>query len=414
MKANTIVLKNRLNQVVRTLHWDHSNKVIVVQREDNHRLEVVHNTKDLDQTGVSYKVLADTTLAEVRKTGLHFGRLGSIEAVNQISSLTPFIEISNPREGDFKNILRWTALAHLSLLLVFFVTTLLVNHFVEKPEDRVVQVIKQTPQKKRAKKTITVAASKKKVKKHKKKVRKKKVKKSNRKMVARKSKRTNKRNSKTTRLVKKSNKKNVGSMGALGVLGSHNPSSNRKGGFDVRKVKNRRAGGSGGSALSTGSRKTFSGRGLVAASPGTGSRAQRVGGYGTRGRAGGREGYGTISMVGSGAAYSTPVDSEALIEGGLGRDQVAAVIRRHLGEVRYCYEKGLQVKPSLRGRVAMTFVIGGNGRVKTAHVRRSSLRSKTVESCIVRKLKTWKFPRPVGNVNVKVTYPFVLKRLSQG
>ena len=101
---------------------------------------------------------------------------------------------------------------------------------------------------------------------------------------------------------------------------------------------------------------------------GTGGRAKGAGGYETRGKGGGKPGYGKMSLAGSSGAYFQPLAEEALIQGGLDRDQINAVINRHRGQIIYCYEKGLQVKPKLAGRVNVKFVIARNGRVSTAKV----------------------------------------------
>ena len=121
-----------------------------------------------------------------------------------------------------------------------------------------------------------------------------------------------------------------------------------------------------------------------------------------------------MSLIGSSNAYFEPVEREAMIEGGLDRDQINEVIQRHIGEVRFCYEQGLQGRPELSGRVTMRFLINGRGSVATANVARTSLRSDSVESCITQRLKAWKFPEPRGGVTVKVSYPFLLRRTSQG
>ncbi len=99
---------------------------------------------------------------------------------------------------------------------------------------------------------------------------------------------------------------------------------------------------------------------------------------------------------------------------GLDRDQIAEVINRNLGQIRFCYEQGLQGDPRLNGRVAVDFTIGGNGLVKSASVENTTLNSKMVEDCITMRVKSWKFPIPQGKVDVKVTYPFVLRRTGQG
>src|SRR5690606_40452767 len=119
-------------------------------------------------------------------------------------------------------------------------------------------------------------------------------------------------------------------------------------------------------------------------------------------------GYGQLSLVGSSGSFFQPVKSEALVEGGLTRNEIAAVIERHIGEIRYCYEQGLQTNPKMGGRVSMKFFIAANGYVSSANITNTSLHSKLVENCITTRLKTWKFPNPRGGVIVKVNYPFVL------
>jgi len=89
-----------------------------------------------------------------------------------------------------------------------------------------------------------------------------------------------------------------------------------------------------------------------------------------------------MSLVGSAKPYFQAVESE-LKWGGLDRDQIAEVIQRHIGQIRFCYEQGLQAKPELAGRVAIRFFINSNGIVNTASVTHTSLHSTDVEGCIV-------------------------------
>ncbi len=208
-------------------------------------------------------------------------------------------------------------------------------------------------------------------------------------------------------------------IGALAALGGLRTGHKGAEGLDMQSLKNIRAAGTGaggggiGSSGRGGARGYLPGNGLIAGSAGEGARAQGAGGYGTRGSGGGRAGYGKISLVGGTSAVSLPVDDEATFEGGLDGDQIKAVINRYRDQIRYCYEKGLQAQPSIGGRVAVSFVIGAAGRITKANVAESSLGSRYVESCMLTRMKTWQFPRPVGKVNVDVLYPFELMRVSQ-
>ena len=170
----------------------------------------------------------------------------------------------------------------------------------------------------------------------------------------------------------------------------------------------------GGTEGSGGVQTSLYGKGLTSAPLGAGANLQGGGGYGTKGKGGGQAGYGKLSLTGSAGTNPIALTQEATVETGLDRDQIAAVVNRNMGQVRFCYEQGLQGDPSLNGRVAIDFTISGTGQVSAAQVANTTLNSKMIEECIVMRLKTWKFPLPQGGVNVKVVYPFNLKRAGQG
>jgi TonB family protein len=211
--------------------------------------------------------------------------------------------------------------------------------------------------------------------------------------------------------IQKSRIKEMGALGALGAAGVGPKGANlenvgKSGGSGARKGPGKGVGVS-----------PLYGKGLVNSAYGNGHKVGRYNkGYGTRGLGGGgSDDYGSRKIrASSGESILTPLTEEAYIQGGLSADQIEAVIRRNLGQVAYCYEKGLQKEPSLSGRVAVKFVINPSGSVKNAKIFSSSLDSRNVESCIVSKLRSWRFPQPVGNVSVNVTYPFDLRRAGSG
>lgn len=139
----------------------------------------------------------------------------------------------------------------------------------------------------------------------------------------------------------------------------------------------------------------------------------RLGGVATKGRAGGTGNFkdGTAlagGNVGSGDIVAM-VDDETVIEGGLDRDAIAEVIRRNLGQIRYCYERQLSSNPELYGKVLVKFTIGAAGDVSGQRVDSSTLKSSMVEGCIMRRMAGWKFPEPKGGTQVNVSYPFLFK-----
>jgi TonB family protein len=99
---------------------------------------------------------------------------------------------------------------------------------------------------------------------------------------------------------------------------------------------------------------------------------------------------------------------DVIRKGGLSKAIIRRTVRRHLNEVKYCYQRELQGNRNLRGRVIVSFTISGNGRVAFAGVKRSTLGNVKVEGCIAKAVRRWLFPAPQGGGIVMVSYPFVL------
>ncbi|MCB9567041.1 MAG: TonB family protein [Myxococcales bacterium] len=149
---------------------------------------------------------------------------------------------------------------------------------------------------------------------------------------------------------------------------------------------------------------------------GTGEGTLGIGGVGLIGRGGGGGG-GTGYGRGNGTGFEgrggtrAPQVRQAIaeIQGALDKDIIRRIVRAHINEVRHCYNQGLAKDPSLKGRVAVQFSIGGAGQVISAAVADSSLKDPGVSRCIAQAVRRWKFPKPQGGGSVIVTYPFVLE-----
>jgi TonB family protein len=127
-------------------------------------------------------------------------------------------------------------------------------------------------------------------------------------------------------------------------------------------------------------------------------------------------GYGNGSqakVAGQGGGQVSLALEESIVEEGLTREEVGEVIHKHMSEIRYCYESSLMRTPDIEGKLNTSFVIDGTGIVKTAAVKSSTLPDPRLDDCILRRLKTWKFPKPKGGIDVPVTYPFVFKTLGR-
>jgi len=396
MKHNNLcrlVLEDSMGRVIRSYRWDQP-KIHWVRRKDTGRVEAHADLISLKEQDIPFTVIKTSVTSSILKTGVRIPNLGLVKKIDDDDELnySPSVIVEKEDDTVIQRIFNWTTLAHVGLILAFFISYWIQSSYFQE-EEIVVKVQPQTQQiiKPQPKKKV-VKASDKKIN------RKKKVGKKKKKKVVQK-----KRKSKSF--------KNVGALAALGGL-----KSGKSGGTGLKlksALKNSGNGDSAGIKSLGKDRSALAGKGLFARSGGGGKVNRGTVGYGTRGRAGGQAGYGSMNIGGNAGGYDYPIQEEGTVDGGLEKSQIEAVIRRNIGQIIYCYEKGLQTKPSLSGRVAMHFVINGQGRVRTTQVKQSSLKSSSVHSCMQGKIKNWAFPKPHGNVDVKVTYPFVLRRANK-
>ena len=99
----------------------------------------------------------------------------------------------------------------------------------------------------------------------------------------------------------------------------------------------------------------------------------------------------------------------AEVRGSLDKELIRRVIRQHINEVKFCYEKQLRINNKLQGRVVVQFTIAGTGKVLASMVQSSTLGDPATEQCIAQAIRRWDFPKPQGGGIVVVSYPFVLK-----
>ncbi len=382
-------LKDSLGNTVRAVQWDEKD-LVFIRRHDSNRIETITDLKFYDTQKIKYSVL-DTVPKDHFKKSKSFTvkhASGHLTLVQDSEQILMNVEISVDDSKKFKSLLEKTSLSAALLAALMVVVTILMPKQEIKKELEIVQVMDRQ----QIEKTFVVPPSEKKI------------------AHVVKAVRAPRPKTNQVRLAKKTTASK--SSGVLGILGSLSKSK-QKGGLNLDQASSSAGIGRGGSQGSGGVQTSVYAKGLFAAPLGTGGKVNGAGGYGTKGKGGGQAGYGKIQLVGQGGdSYFQPVESEAFVEGGLDRNEIAAVINRHVSEIRFCYEKGLQNRPKLSGRVAIRFLIGAKGIVTVAQVDQSSLGHAPVEGCIRDRLKTWNFPRPEGGVTVKVTYPFILRRVS--
>lgn len=395
-------LENEKGQTVRAVEWE-TNEITFIFRHDTKRMEVTCDVAALKKAGVEFTLLesVDKKYFNLKQRYPVRSINGELNLVAEALEIQPNVDLTEDDPEEFKSILKKTTLVAGVVALLLLSISFFVSATAPKEELEIVQVLDRH----QVEKQIVVAPSETPVPKMVRKVQPK---------VANKTTKTLARTTRTQTMKTAKKAPNVAQMGALGILGSMQK-SNQRGGLKLNDAQASAGVGRGGTQGSGGVQTAVYAKGMFSAPVGSGNRADGAGGYGTKGKGGGRAGYGKVMLVGAGGtsnSFFEPLESEAWTEGGLDRNAIAAVIYRHLSEVRFCYEQGLQKKPNLSGRVSMNFMIGPKGNVTTANVNNSSLGHTPVENCIRDRLKTWKFPQPQGGVNVKVNYPFVLRRVS--
>ncbi len=85
------------------------------------------------------------------------------------------------------------------------------------------------------------------------------------------------------------------------------------------------------------------------------------------------------------------------VTGGLPKEVVRRVLRQHMGPIASCYERGLDREPLLKGRIALRFVIGAEGRVSSVGSG-GDLSDPTVTTCLTGAVRAVRFPNPESGI----------------
>ncbi len=375
-----LVLEDGEGKVLRTYMWT-GEKVQVVRRGDTRRLEIVANLDLFNKDRIPYEFLGDLDEATLKKSAFSVGSVGELKLLPKVEdTIQDEAQTAESMREWYFTVGSMFAISMAMLVAIILNPPQMVTN-EEQLKQEVIKIVKNIPARQKVVEPNTINAN-------------------------------QPTESKTADKPKSIDR--LKRMGALAALGSLSKSK-QVGGLNLGAANTTAGPGLGGTQGSGGVQTSLYAKGLTSAPLGSGGKIEGAGGYGTKGKGGGQAGYGKMTMVGSTGAAPIGLAQEASVDSGLDRDQIAAVVNRNIGQVRFCYEQGLQSDPALAGRVAVGFVISGNGSVKTANVENSSLNSKLVEDCIVMRLKSWKFPLPQGGVDVMVkSYPFVLKRTGQG
>lgn len=170
-----------------------------------------------------------------------------------------------------------------------------------------------------------------------------------------------------------------------------------------------------------GSKGGFKASGLIGKAPSSGvNLGGGGGGLATKGALsllkGGKGGAGRIkggAVSGRvrGMVSKAPPRRIAQSGGTLSRDEIQKVINKNIGQIQRCYERELTKNAGLSGKVTIQWTVGTSGSVTTASQKKSSLPSTDAVNCMIRSIKSWRFPAPRGGPAI-VTYPFAFRAVS--
>ena len=175
-----------------------------------------------------------------------------------------------------------------------------------------------------------------------------------------------------------------------GVLGSLRDGGELVGVFGSSGLSSELSGGIGG---------LIGAKGTQIGSGGLGARGTGLGSGGSSSGNSGAKGKGGTGRIGG-----SPV-----ILGALDKSLIDAVIKKHMNQIRYCYQRQLNANPRLAGKVVVKFVIAKDGSVSKASTKTSTLGSAAVEGCINGRFMRFRFPEPKGGGIVIVSYPFIFE-----
>lgn len=90
-------------------------------------------------------------------------------------------------------------------------------------------------------------------------------------------------------------------------------------------------------------------------------------------------------------------------------DAIGRVVNDHQDAIISCYKKEARLNPSLKGSVTVVFTIRANGRVSNIRIEKSTLKNRSAENCIKRRIRSWRF-QPIdpkqGNVSFRQKFVF--------
>ena len=128
------------------------------------------------------------------------------------------------------------------------------------------------------------------------------------------------------------------------------------------------------------------------------------GGGGKTGGGDYREAGGELKEKAVGKPQLKPADPS--VGGGFDKQIIKRVVNQKKAEITQCYNKELQKKPDLKGKITMKWRILSSGNVGEVSVSSNEMGNDAVGNCLKGRIGGWKFPAPKSGSAVDVSYPF--------
>ena len=86
------------------------------------------------------------------------------------------------------------------------------------------------------------------------------------------------------------------------------------------------------------------------------------------------------------------------------RRAIGDYVRDNSGDVRECYARRLQERPTLQGKLVARFDIGPDGKVIGASA--DGISDRELVLCVVTAVRKWEFEKPQSGGKLRIAYPF--------
>jgi len=94
---------------------------------------------------------------------------------------------------------------------------------------------------------------------------------------------------------------------------------------------------------------------------------------------------------------------------GMSEKTAREIIQKHIPAFNLCCKQALKRLPHLKGKIAFRLVVDAAGRVTAVYAGQSAGADKMFEQCMIKKLKTLRFPATKDGRNTEITVTFILK-----